>query len=117
MYVNKPEYGKAPKYLQRVKAEIVKEDEEINAHTLAASAAAASEAARFRPMPEEERLRLVDELKAKWDDLNSQYQRMAHMVVMDTAGKVQRKERLDKELRKIEAAIDKLDKPVIIHEK
>lgn len=41
-------------------------------------------------MPEEERLQLLDQLKQKWEATNQAYQKMAHMVKLDTIGKVRR---------------------------
>jgi hypothetical protein len=47
-------------------------------------------------------------LKRKWDSVNAKYQKMTHLVKLDTTGKIQRKEALEKELNQLEADIEKL---------
>jgi len=41
-------------------------------------------------MDETERDILVDELKTKWDEYNFEYQKMTHVVILDSAGKKNR---------------------------
>lgn len=70
------------------------------------------EAARGREfmLDDEERLVLVEELKAKWDNYNAQYQRQAHVVNLDTVGKIKRKEHLERMLKRVERAIETLER-------
>ena len=61
-------------------------------------------------MEDEERLELIEQLKAKWDHVNKIYQKMGHNVVFDTQGKVRRKENLENELDQIEKDIETLQR-------
>ncbi|CAN0534836.1 unnamed protein product, partial [Scytosiphon promiscuus] len=40
--------------------------------------------------------------KAKWDTVNEKYQLMAHMVNLDTFGKLRRKEQMETQLKGLE---------------
>lgn len=64
-------------------------------------------------MPEEERQELIAALKRKWEQLHLQYQRETHHSKLDTLGKKNRKETLEKELDIVEADIKKLQKNYI----
>jgi hypothetical protein len=70
--------------------------------------AAPEEAQALDVMSDAERRELLHALKTKWDAVNKQYQKMAHMVKLDTIGKMHRKEALEKELNQIESDIKKL---------
>lgn len=59
-------------------------------------------------MPEEERQELIAALKRKWEQLHLQYQRETHHRNLDTLGKKNRKETLEKEMDQVEADIKKL---------
>jgi hypothetical protein len=59
-------------------------------------------------MPEEERQELIAALKRKWEQLHLQYQRETHHSKLDTLGKKNRKENLEKQLDQVEADIKKL---------
>ena len=69
---------------------------------------------RFEEIPEHERMELLDALKSKWDTLNRKYQKMAHVVQLDTIGQVRRKEGMERELKQLEVDIEKLSRPVIL---
>ena len=58
-----------------------------------------------------ERIQILDALKAKWDLVNKRYQKMAHVVQLDTIGMVRRKEGMEKELKQLEYDIEKLQEP------
>lgn len=49
-------------------------------------------------MPEEERQELIAALKKKWEVLHLDYQRESHHANLDTLGKKNRKENLEKEM-------------------
>lgn len=49
-------------------------------------------------------------LKAKWDLVNKEYQKLTHVRVIDTMGLKNRKTQYEKELAQIEADIKKLNK-------
>merc|ERR1711924_497686 len=54
----------------------------------------------LEPLAEDERAALIRALKTKWDAVNEKYQRMCHMVKLDTVGKVKRKEGMEYELKR-----------------
>jgi signal recognition particle GTPase len=64
----------------------------------------------YEEMTEEERQSLLAALKAKWDAVNANYQKITHLVLLDTTGQVRRKERFENELSQIEKDIDKLER-------
>jgi len=108
----KPHYGKVPPYLQKIKKEISDEYEYIR--TMQQSAEDAGPAG-MRQLEEGERLELVDQLKAKWDEVNATYQRSSvlSLASLDTIGKVKRKEKYEATLAQIERDIEKLSKKVV----
>ena len=65
----------------------------------------------FEEMDERDREQLIKELKMKWEELNSKYQKITHLVVLDTAGQVRRKEQLEAALTEIENDVKKLSRP------
>merc|ERR1711924_207288 len=65
----------------------------------------------LEPLSEDERAALIRALKTKWDAVNEKYQRMCHMVKLDTVGKVKRKEGMEYELKQLESDIEKLERP------
>lgn len=116
-YVNRPDYGKVPEYLKKIKSEREEEEREViksyEAETKKRMVAMGySSESR---MPEEQRIELLQKLKIKWDECNNLYQKQAHLIILDTQGKVKRKEVLENKLKEIENAIRRLEKgPVII---
>ena len=64
---------------------------------------------------EEERLQLIDDLKAKWDKVNVTYQQSSvlSLASLDTIGKVKRKEMYEAQLAQIEKDIEKLSKKYV----
>jgi len=109
-FVNKKTYGKVPKYLDSVKKEITAEKEYISAAMAQEQQNYEQGQARTRLLPDVERLRLLDNLKKKWESVNNQYQGMTHCVVLDTIGKVRRKEEYEGLLKQLEQSIEKLSK-------
>ena len=67
-----------------------------------------------RIMTEEEREELLDGLKLKWEAVNEKYQKITHVVKLDTMSKVRRKEQYESELDDLEKAITKLSRRVVI---
>ena len=59
-------------------------------------------------MPEEERLELIAALKKKWEQLHVKYKQESIHSTMDTLGKKNRKENLEKEMDVLENDIKKL---------
>ena len=62
----------------------------------------------------EEQQALLQGLKAKWEEINTEYQLGTHLTKLDTVGKVMRKEKAEAQLTQIEKDIEKLNKPKIV---
>jgi len=117
VYRNKVDYGKVPSYLENVKQEIAQENAMIEEYVRRQEAEGAmmSEEPPEEEISEDERNELLDALKTKWDAVNTKYQKMCHMVKLDTIGKVRRKEQMEAELTQLEKDIEMLeDRKVII---
>jgi hypothetical protein len=110
-YLRKADYGKVPGYLGQVKEEIRRENEMIDAYVKEQMGLEEEAADGVESMSEGERGALVAALKRKWDSVNTEYQKICHMVKLDTVGKVKRKEGMEQELKVLEADIDKLMRP------
>jgi len=106
-YLNKEDYGKVPKYLTQIKNDIdaeydyirnlqQQEEDEMNAQA--------------RPLTEPERQALLQQLKAKWEQVNTSYQGETHITNIDSTGKLKRKEKNEAELAQLEKDIEKLNK-------
>ncbi|KAG5176269.1 hypothetical protein JKP88DRAFT_249526 [Tribonema minus] len=88
-YLAKEDYGKVPAYLGQIKEEV-------------------------EPMPEDERLELLDALKSKWDAVNARYQKLCHQTFFER-GRLEQKKSLEKMLDAIEADIEKIGKgPIMV---
>lgn len=110
-YLEKEDYGKVPNYLDQVKEEIKRENDMIDKYVKEQMGIEDEYVEEFEEMPEDERAALIQQLKAKWDTVNAKYQKITHLVVLDTAGQVRRKETLENLLSEIEADINRLSKP------
>jgi len=108
-YLKKEDYGKVPKYLHKVKRDIAGEEEYIR--MLRASGEPEEQ---FRPLSEEERLSMLDGLKAKWEQVNTEYQGATHLTILDTEGQIRRKEKHEANLAQTEKDIEKLSKRNIV---
>lgn len=82
-YLKKPDFGKKPAYLERVKEEVAEEYRQINEWKQTMEMQAAPPG--MRQLEEDERLAILDGLKQKWTQLNKQYQTMSFTV--DTINK------------------------------
>merc|ERR1711998_171841 len=111
-WTKKPSYGKTPTYLKKVKKEI---SEEYNYIRAVQEQQQDAGPAGTRLLTEDERLTLIDQLKAKWDNINQEYQRSSTLALfnLDTIGKVKRKEQYEAQLAQIEKDIEKLNKKQI----
>jgi len=112
-YTKKATFGKVPAYLSGVKSDIAREKEyitQVMAARAGAQHAATARQTQVAPMPEEERQALLAALKIKWEEVNAQYQRTTHVVNLDTAGKIRRKEECEQQLQQLEKSIEKLSK-------
>jgi hypothetical protein len=110
-YLQKEDYGKVPEYLGQVREEIKRENEMIDKYVKEQMGIADEVVEEFEEMPDGERHELIRQLKAKWDSVNAKYQKITHLVQLDTAGQVRRKEQLEGALKTLETDINKLSRP------
>ena len=109
-YLKKRNYGKAPKYISKIKGEI--EDEYNLVREMQIEEQNALDRQKML-MPEEERQELIAALKKKWEQLHHKFQTESIHSKLDTLGKKNRKENLEKEMDQVEADIKKLSKNYI----
>lgn len=111
-WLARPEYGKVPEYLSRVKADIEAEHDYIM--SLLDEKAMAEEAAsgiRTRELTSGEREDLIEGLKSKWDEVNKAYQRITFKKIStsnSTTGEIRFKEQCETALASIERDIARL---------
>lgn len=110
-YLRKDDYGKVPKYLTNIKQDIDAEYEYILQLQEQEESAARDACA---PLDEQERQSIIAGLKAKWEQVNTEYQGATHLTVLDSAGKKYRKEKYEAELSNIEKDIEKLNRKNIM---
>jgi len=111
-YLSKADYGQVPSYLSQVKEEIRRENDMIDAYVAEMGRlqdGGTEDQVQLTEMDEDERRALLSALKRKWDSVNANYQKLTHQVNLDTAGKIKRKETMERELEQIEADIEKLE--------
>jgi hypothetical protein len=106
-YLHKEDYGKVPKYLEHIKSDIDAEYEYIRQLQAQEDE---SRNAQSRLMTDDEKYSLIMGLKAKWEQVNTDYQATTHLTKLDTIGKVKRKETYEAQLSQIEKDIEKLNR-------
>mmetsp|Transcript_31430 Transcript_31430/g.27789 ORF Transcript_31430/g.27789 Transcript_31430/m.27789 type:complete len:277 (+) Transcript_31430:59-889(+) len=109
-YTKKKEYGKTPKYLQKIKGEIDQEYELVREMQMEEDQQRDRE--KFL-LPDDERGELIKALKKKWEVVHKQYQEITHVQKIDTVGLRRKKENCEEELRQLEKDIEKLSKKYI----
>lgn len=109
-YMKKEDFGKVPSYLTQVKEEVKRENEMIDRYVKQQMGQVERTPETFEEMGEMERMELVDQLKARWDHVNANYQKITHLVKLDTTGQRRRKEQLENELQQLENDIIRLEK-------
>jgi len=107
-YMKKEDFGKVPSYLTQVKEEIRRENEMIQKYVKEQMGEVEREPDRYEEISNEERAELLASLKAKWDSVNANYQKITHLVLLDTAGQIRRKEQYEKQLTQLENDINRL---------
>lgn len=118
-FMERPGYGKVPDYLDKVKREIVAEKEYIKNELekrREQNDSSYGGMTQTRLLKDDERENLLDNLKAKWEVVNKAYQGMTHITVMDTMGKIRRKEDYENQLQQLEKAIEKMSKQYVFVE-
>lgn len=115
-YFKKEDFGKVPAYLTQVKEEIRRENEMIAKYVKEQMGEIEREPDQYEEITDEERDEIVTALKAKWEVVNANYQRITHLVQLDTTGQVRRKETLERELDVIEKDIERLTRqgPILV---
>lgn len=103
-YLAKPDYGKVPQYLGRVKAQVEEEYEMIRAMQEVPD----ETSSQLQMLSEQERQGILEGLKANWERINTEYQTLSFSV--DTASKKKRKEEYEAMLEQIERDVKKLQK-------
>ena len=109
-YMKKEDFGKVPAYLTQVQDEIQRENAMIDRYVKEQMGEVERPAEVYEEVDEEERYQLIDQLKSKWDTVNAKYQKITHLVVLDTRGQVRRKESLEAELTQLGNDIEKLQR-------
>lgn len=104
------EYGNVPEYLEKVKIDIERENKMIDRYVKQQMDENCDPTPEYDVMDKAERQQLVEMLRKKWDDVNSNYQKICHRVTMETPGEKRRKETQEAELKELENYIAKLTK-------
>lgn len=112
--MKKEDFGKVPAYLSQVKEEIRRENEMIERYVKEQMGEVEAPPEQVEEFPDYEKQELLAALKAKWDTVNARYQKITHLVKLDTTGQVRRKEQLEAELQQIENDIDKLERAGVV---
>ena len=68
-------------------------------------------ASKQQELDENERLDLIEKLKARWELVNAQYQKTTHIISMNSCGMIRRKEECERILKELETDIEKLSHP------
>lgn len=110
-YLNKEDYGKVPKYLKHIKSDI---DAEYNYIASLQQAEEEANQSAVQGLGEDERFGLIEGLKARWEQVNTEYQAGTHITKLDTIGKIKRKEKYEAELSQIEKDIERLNRRNIL---
>lgn len=107
-YIKKKDYGQTPEYLLQRREEVRKAQEEYDSYVKERMKEGA-----MKQLSGEERFKILQALKKNWDDLHHQYQGLS--VVIDTAPKKYRKERLEQEMKQLERDIDMIERHKTIY--
>ncbi len=109
-YLKKKNYGKVPKYLQKIKKEI--EDEYQLVREMQIEEEADMDRQKFL-MDDSEKQELIAALKKKWEVVHKEYQTLTHKKQLDTLGLKEKYERCERELNQLERDIQQLSKNFI----
>ena len=112
-YTAREDYGKVPAYLETVKAEIEHEKELVDMYVAEQYGPLNGGGSKQEQevMDEQERRRLINKLKQRWGDVNAEYQKYCHKVILDTPGEIKRKASQEAELKQLEEDIERLSSP------
>ncbi len=107
-FVHKPDYGKVPQYLHRVKAQVDEEYRMIRAMQEVPD----ETSSQLKVLGEQERQEILNGLKANWERINKEYQTLG--FALDSVSKKKKKEEYERMLEQIEKDIAKLHKSFVI---
>jgi hypothetical protein len=111
--VTRKDFGKAPSYLTRMKAQVDSEKTMLaESHSREAEYHASMKEQFVRPVPEDEKEELIAALRVRWEEKHRQYHSLP--FAQDTAMSIARKEGIERELKEIEGALAKLSKKVVV---
>jgi len=96
-------FGKVPEYLQKNK-QLIKEEEDLIKAELKKTQVEDNKG-KVTLLFEEDRLEILQSLKERRAGVNKEYQAMTHLVILDTVGKVRRKERFESTLTQLDKDI------------
>ena len=105
------DYGKVPAYLESVKAEIEHEKELIDMYVAEQYGSLSAGPEAHEVIDEQERRELINKLKQRWGEVNAEYQKYCHKVILDTPGEIKRKASQEAELKQLEEDIERLSCP------
>jgi hypothetical protein len=108
-YNKREDYGKVPAYIETVKGEIKKEKTLVDAYV--ADKYGPLKGGNQEVVDEQERRELINKLKQRWGDVNTEYQKYCHKVILDTPGEIKRKASQEAELKQLEEDIERLSCP------
>lgn len=111
-WTQKKEYGKVPEYLSEVKAEIEGERELIQTMMDMQEMEADADEPRYREMGDDEREDLLDALKAKWDSVNFEFQKISFKNISTSSssiGQIRAKEQCETQMKQLEKDIARLE--------
>merc|ERR1712232_1359148 len=106
-WLKKEDFGKAPKYLSKIKRDINSEYDYIRKVQEQQHVQELHLAGQVNPLDPEEQECILEGLKAKWEATNHKYQVMTHLSIME-GGQKRRKEGYEAELASLEKDIEKL---------
>ncbi|KAJ3221562.1 hypothetical protein HK099_003407 [Clydaea vesicula] len=107
-YKEKKDYGKVPGYLAKriTEQQNIKQQRELEYSERKIMEKRQSELERgLVPLPEEERLKILNGLKNNWERLNSDYQKLS--LTVDTVPKIARKVNMEQQLKQLEEQLAK----------
>ncbi len=110
-YMKKEDFGKVPSYLLEVKEEIRRENDMIDKYVKEKMGQVEQEPEKYEEISDTERQALIDALKAKWDQINKEYQKITHLTILDTAGQIRRKENYESTMTALEQDIERISRP------
>jgi hypothetical protein len=111
--VHRKDFGQAPKYLGRVKQCLdIEKTMVAEGRSRDAEMQANIKSQYVRQVDSDERDELVASLRSRWEELHSQYQSLP--FARDTAMQIARKEGIEKDLKEIETALEKLSRNVVV---